>query len=1047
MNSAQFQSSAKSTAFNPLQAPDPTGAMRQQLNDQLRWMREDQQMVINDRQQFAAAMDRRMRDNQNVKQRDLEALAGMSKTLTDTLLQIKKDKDQNDLEEGLAFKYQVGIPPEEVAAFEEGEQQLVEARDATNAYADRLARNGAPQDLVEQVRNLNGWKRYGFMIGLAQDAGRKWSEFLDERLQSDDKTQVDLGNGVTITPQQAETKAQLEGVKTALMKQYLRANGLTGANPALLNKYLFPNMRDGEEQVISRRYRGIVTAKAQETIDENDGILATGLLSQGTAGAAFNAYVSNLRSIIDPKTGQLLGPGGARDRAIDVIIKLARDGQLDDSVIAEIENTLIPGSTTETWGSKFRDKFVGLRDIIREGKDADLAAQEREEARADKEREEQILALYAQKGGFTEAEKEEIKNAYYAAGKPMPGAIADLVTVEQKNDQDAIRYLEGQIANGRYFTERELRTSGFSPTVINRYLDKAKNYEIGIANNSEFKGRLQAIKDQLKFNLIGTATPGTPAHWTLALTQSIAEKIFKDKVLQLTTASVNPDKATADAFALVQKLIEDGKPSSKGPGTGVFALKPADGNSTVAEVNGGYIGVLGYLGRERAGVQEAQREFQQLTRRFIDRGRGDAAINSAGLVSTADLKRLDKLRQDPNAQFPASILWLASMTKLSPWDIADRQLQANNLPLLTRPPEVQWSSQQDPRLRRLLDFSPSFNRTQRAFSGTPWNINKVPNQWGVIVERAAKQYGLDPAVLAGLIQTESSWNPRAASGAGPVGLTQINTDTAAEAGISLSDRTSPEKAIFAGARLLSKRLAAAKGDLTLALRMYNMGVGGASRFPGGYPGDNESIGYPGKVLRAAAAYGYGFGAGSPFRRQEMMSPRLGFRSPTLDTLANTSRLHVVRDSKGNPVSGLCTTVVLETLAANGLPNPQATGKDPGNNPRGLAAQLVRRYGWKPLPGLGTPQTIVSPYGKFTANVMTNDEYQRAIQAGRIPSGALSFATQWNDWNGNSPGSRGFDVAIVRNRGQNHFNGSMAGTQIYGDQKLVFVLVHSGGGLS
>lgn len=1015
--------------------------MRQQLNDQLRWMREDQQMIISDRQQYAAALDRKMRDNQNVNQRDLEALAGMSKTLTDTLLQIKKDKDQNDQEEGLLLYYQNGLPPDQVQQFEEGEKQLIEARDSTNAYADRLARNGAPPDVVEQVRGLNGWKRYGFMIGLAQDAGRKWADFLDSALTTDDKTQVTLPDGRTVTPVGAQDKAELAAVATVLRKQYLRANGLTGANPALLNKYLFPNMRDGEDPVIGRRYRGIITTKAQETIDEQDGILVTGLLSQGTAGAALNAYVSSLRSVVDPKTGQLLGPAGARDRAFEQIIKLGRSGQLDLSVLEEIKQTNIPGSTTETWGGKFGQLFIGLDDAIREGQEADLAAQEREEARADKEREEQILALYAQKGGFTEAEKEEIKNAYYAAGKRMPAAIEDLVTVEQKNDQDAIRYLEGQIANGRYFTERELRTSGFSPTVINRYLDKAKNYEIGIANNSEFKGRLQAIKDQLKFNLIGTATPGTPAHWTLALAQSYAEKIFKDKVLQLTTAGVNPDKATADAFAFVQKLIEDGKPStSKGPGTGVFALKSADGNSGVAEVNGGYVGVLGQLGRERAGVQEAQREFQQLTRRFIDRGRGDAAINSAGLVNMADLKRLDKLRQDPNAQFPASILWLASMTKLSPWDIADRQLQANNLPLLTRPPEVQWSSQQDPRLQRLLNFSPSFNRTQRAFSGTPWNINKVPNQWGTVVERAAKQYGLDPAVLAGLIQTESSWNPRAASGAGPVGLTQINTDTAAEAGISLNDRTNPEKAIFAGARLLSKRLAAAKGDLTLALRMYNMGVGGASRFPGGYPGDDESIGYPGKVLRAAAAYGYGFGAGSPFRRQEMMSSRLGFRSPTLDRLATTSSLV-------NRGAGLCTTNVLETMAANGLPNPPNTGNDPGNNPRGLAAQLVRRYGWKPLPGLGTPQTIVSPYGKFTANVMTNDEYQRAIQAGRIPSGALSFATQWNDWNGNSPGSKGFDVAIVRNRGQNHFNGSMAGTQIYGDQKLVFVLVHSSGGRS
>ena len=884
MNSAQFQSSAKSTPFSPLQAPDQTGAMRQQLNDQLRWMREDQQMVINDRQQVAAVMDRRMRDNQIFRGKDMEALAGMSKTLTDTLLQIKKDKDQNDQEEGLALFYQNGVPADQVAAFEKDEQQLTEARDQTNAYADRLARTGAPPDVVEQIRNLSGWKRYGFMIGLAQDAGQKWGEFLDNALATDDQTQVDLGNGRIITPSQAQDKAELAAVAAVMRKRYLRVNGLTGANPALLNKYLFPNMREGEDPVISRRYRGILTAKAQETIAENEGLLVTSLSSVGTAPSGFNSFISNLRSVIDPKTGQPLGPGGARDRARDILFAMGRSGDLPQEAMAAIMAANIPGSTTETWGGKFPQLFQGLDDAIREGQESDLAAQDRAEARTDKEREEQLLALYAQEGGFTEAQKEQIRNGYLAAGKLIPSSIEGLLTIEQKTDKQAIDYLEEQIASGRYFTEYELRNSGYSTAVINRYLDKAKTYENGIVNNPEFKGRLQGIKDQLKNNLLGTLPPGTRPHWTLAPTLAEAENIFKSKVLELTTSGATPTQATAEALAFVQKLIEDGKPSAKGPGTGIFAIAadPTNPKVALADPNkGGYVGILNRLSQERAGVQNAQQDFRRLTTEYIRRGRGNAALDSAGLVSPQDLRQLDRLRTNPGAQFPSSILWLSSETKLSPWDIADRQLRAAGMEPLTRPPQIEWSSQQDPRLQRILNFAPSTNRTQRAFSGSPWNINKVPNGLGVLVERAARQYGLDPAILAGLIQVESSWNPRAASGVGPVGLTQINTDTAAEAGISLNDRTNPEKAIFAGARLLNKRLAAAKGDLNLALRMYNMGIGGASRFPGGYPGDDESIGYPGKVLRAAASFGYGFGAGSPFRRQELMNPRLAYRIGTL----------------------------------------------------------------------------------------------------------------------------------------------------------------------
>lgn len=151
-----------------------------------------------------------------------------------------------------------------------------------------------------------------------------------------------------------------------------------------------------------------------------------------------------------------------------------------------------------------------------------------------------------------------------------------------------------------------------------------------------------------------------------------------------------------------------------------------------------------------------------------------------------------------------------------------------------------------------------------------------------------------------------------------------------------------------------------------------------------------------------------------------------------------SRLGSGRLVATNP--GLCVTAVLESMAANGLPNPSATGADSGNNPRGLASQLARFYGWKPLPGIGQPRTLNSPYGSFTANIMTLGQYQAAAVAGRIPSGAVVFQTH-RDWGGSSHRSRGFDAAIARNGGLNLWNGRMNGTTIYGSAtRQVFVMV-------
>lgn len=872
MNSAQFQGSAKSTPFAPLQAPDQTGAMRQQLNDQLRWMREDQQMVIDDRRQYAAALDRQMRSNQDFREKDLEYLAGMSKTLTDTLLQVKKDYDKNQMEEGLMLFYETGLPLEQVEQFDKDEAELIKARDATNEFAGRQARNGAPPEIVEKIRNLSGWKRYGYLTGLAQDAGLKWGEYLNNALETDNETQVDLGNGLIITPAGAKDKAQMAAVTSVLRKKFMRDQGLTGANPALLNKYLFPNMKQGEDTVIRQRHAAMVAAQSEATMDEQDGILTTALRSQGDPGVAFNAYVSNLRAVFDPKTKTALGPGGARDRGIAVIEALAKDGQINPEVLDKIEQSLIPGSTTETWGSKFPQKFLGLRDSIRAGKEADLAAQDREEARAEKDQEEQLIAYAEQKGGLTEAEKEEIRSSYQLRGKPLPAAIDNLLTVEQKSDAAAREYLDSVLASGRGLTMQELMGGGYSPKIINAYKGQVQQFELSVKNNETYKTNKAALEQLLQQNLLQASAPGTRPDWTLKLAQAKAAELLQTETLKNVRNGMSPSEAAEAAMVAVKKQIDAGLP--KNGGIGIFKMAADPNDPTVAKVNGGYTSLItGSL----AQAQSREAEMRRI-RAKVTAYRAGARFLDQPLISEQDLQMLERLRTNPNAGFPASVLYLASETRnLSPWDVADRQLQAANRDPLTKPPAVQWSDSIDPRLRQILNFSPSFRRTGRAFAGSEWNPSKIPNGYGAIVERAAAANGIEPALLAGLLATESSWINGRVSRAGAMGLGQLMPGTARELGVT--NPNDPVQNINGAARYLKQMMGMFNGDITSALRAYNQGPGNQQRFPGGV--SDEARSYPMKVLREAAKYGYGYGQGSPFRRQELMNPRLAYRIGSL----------------------------------------------------------------------------------------------------------------------------------------------------------------------
>ncbi|HEV8639274.1 MAG TPA: lytic transglycosylase domain-containing protein [Chloroflexota bacterium] len=111
----------------------------------------------------------------------------------------------------------------------------------------------------------------------------------------------------------------------------------------------------------------------------------------------------------------------------------------------------------------------------------------------------------------------------------------------------------------------------------------------------------------------------------------------------------------------------------------------------------------------------------------------------------------------------------------------------------------------------------------RLGQGVPAAIRR----WEPLILRYAKRHGLDPHLLAALMQTESGGDPNARSSAGAVGLLQL-----------LDGPTDPEENIAAGAALFARHLRTF-GDLDLALAAYNAGPA-AVRIHGGVPPYDET---------------------------------------------------------------------------------------------------------------------------------------------------------------------------------------------------------------
>ena len=98
------------------------------------------------------------------------------------------------------------------------------------------------------------------------------------------------------------------------------------------------------------------------------------------------------------------------------------------------------------------------------------------------------------------------------------------------------------------------------------------------------------------------------------------------------------------------------------------------------------------------------------------------------------------------------------------------------------------------------------------------------------IATAARQYGVDEAVVRAIIHAESAFNPRAVSRVGAQGLMQLMPATAERFGVS--DAFDASQNIRGGVKYLAWLLKRFNGNVTLAAAGYNAGEGAVDKYDG-----------------------------------------------------------------------------------------------------------------------------------------------------------------------------------------------------------------------
>ena len=123
--------------------------------------------------------------------------------------------------------------------------------------------------------------------------------------------------------------------------------------------------------------------------------------------------------------------------------------------------------------------------------------------------------------------------------------------------------------------------------------------------------------------------------------------------------------------------------------------------------------------------------------------------------------------------------------------------------------------------------------------------------WGNAIRTWSAAAGLDPNLVATVMQIESCGDPRARSRAGAMGLFQVMPYHFA----SGDDPYNPDTNARRGLAYLKRSLAAANGDARLALAGYNGGIGVIGRPESSWSAETQRYAYWGSAIYADATSG------------------------------------------------------------------------------------------------------------------------------------------------------------------------------------------------
>lgn len=822
-------SSYQGLAGNRSAGADPTAEFlpaQQQANQRLQQDIERLNQSVNANDAARMANAKRAGDT-------ARALGDLSKTLGDALGMYQAEQIKKYQSEGQALAA-LGITDQDklLEAQEKYEAEQKRTQEQLDGVADKAAKDGKPFHVLNGIKKLNAYH-------------------LDE-IQ---KIQIaDLATVVTSEfPQYYEDNggaSMSRADQMALPAQFLTDNyeRFSGFNPGFVTKYGLPALnkfRDEQRQKIDFQWTQTTSAQTADRAINT-------LLVDGNIGNAVNS----LATTVDSK-GNVRGPAAAYNYLIETVLPKAIKANLVS--VTDVQEMFAKSEMPGMNGKKYADlKKVDMNTLI-ETAEADINADfsRRETARdnafiAEEEEWMQTTDPSTLTNDQIDARQNQFIQTYGKRSSKLDQYKLHL-SVDAVQLKEADKAAQRLIESNSLTSERLMKM----PWQIQQRYGAIAAATDKVAGDN-YKVQEDSIKDAVEQK--ASVTPLGTRDPSVGVVTSIYQAKFHENLRQQLEAG-NPN-ALNDALSITLQEFN------------TWSADPSNFSSNGYNV---------FADAATAQNLQANARVEQERVNSIIRTFGVRSLDQVGLVNSTVLRNdaanfgQRGFKHHPQIQRISRILQVDPITAtnkmIEAYNLAN-QAQGNPIPLISLSPAAaairdDLSPQAKAKfLRSQGQMTPNVSLQVMSQLPGDYRPEMVPSGYGDIVGKAAKQYDIPAAILAGLLEQESGYLPEVITGkrlssSGAIGIAQFLPGTAAQMGV---DPLNPESAIPGAAKYLRHLMDNYGFDLRTAIYAYNAGPGTVQRYGVGATTENKNY-YPG-ILKKAAKYGYK----AAFRDPSMMRP-------------------------------------------------------------------------------------------------------------------------------------------------------------------------------